>query len=55
MNFNFHDATTALPVGSGIYTWWSRQLGHITVKWIEGQWFFMNGDMIPNNLVKWWK
>jgi len=55
MNFKFYDTRISFPHKDGKYIWWSKQLGHIPVTWINGRWYFLNNDRIPGSLVRWWK
>ena len=55
MKWDFNDGRKVIPASPGKFTWWSHFLGHIQVMWIDGAWRFMNGERIPDGLVRWWR
>jgi len=56
MNYeNFHNINHLIPAESGTYTWKSKQMGYIKVKYDHGDWFLINGDKLPDRVVQEWR
>ncbi len=53
---DFHNIEKMIPVDNGIYTWKSKFLGKIKVRYDHGEWFLLsNSDRLPDNVVRWWR